>query len=49
MFSFARKKVCYVKQFITFFLPLSQIAFDQLIQLKNEIAALQFSLVGRDG
>jgi hypothetical protein len=51
---FARKKVCSVKQFLTwednrsFFLPLSQIASAQLFQLKNEIAALQSSSVGED-
>jgi hypothetical protein len=54
LFSFARKKVCSVKQFLTwednrsFFLPLSQIAFAQLNQLKNEIATLQSNLVGED-
>jgi hypothetical protein len=54
LFSFARKKICLVKQFHSwednrsFSLPLSQFASAQLIQLKNEIAALQSTTAGED-
>jgi hypothetical protein len=54
LFSFARKKSCSVNQFLSwddsrsFFLPSSQIAFEQLCELKDGILALQLHAQGSD-
>jgi hypothetical protein len=54
LFSFSRNKSCSVLQWISwdvsraFFLPLSQIAFDQPCALKEALLALQLPLLGAD-
>jgi hypothetical protein len=54
LFSFIRKKSCSINQFIiwddyrSFFLPLSQIASDQLAALKADVQGLNMDLVSDD-
>jgi hypothetical protein len=54
LFSFVRKKSCSINQFLiwddcrSFFLPLSQIASDQLAALKADVQGLNLDLVSDD-